>query len=141
APARPLREHAARRQGAVRIGLPDDHARPVARRLRGAGDPARGAAEDPEAQRRPPARPDGELTRPCATRGSARGPPAADACHPTASLCGTAMSHAPTPSSTSGAATWPTRCPSAASVAATGSPTWAPTRSEERRVGEGGNTR
>ena len=34
APAGPLREHAAEAAGAVRLGLPDDHAGPLAARLR-----------------------------------------------------------------------------------------------------------
>ena len=37
AAARPLRQHAAARPGAVRLGLPDDHARPLARGLRASG--------------------------------------------------------------------------------------------------------
>ena len=43
-----VREHAAQAQGAVRIGLPADHAGSVAGRLREDGDPRRGAAAHPE---------------------------------------------------------------------------------------------
>ena len=44
---------------------------------------------------------------PCATRDSARGPPAAGGCRPTAWRWCTATARTPTPSSTTGAATWP----------------------------------
>jgi uncharacterized protein len=50
------------RQGVVRVGLPDDHPRPLAGRLRGAGHQARGAAEDPQAQRSPAPRVERGLT-------------------------------------------------------------------------------
>ena len=56
AAARPPREHAAARAGAVRQRLPVHHARPLARRLRHARDQAGGATADPEGERHPPAR-------------------------------------------------------------------------------------
>ncbi|GAA3412076.1 amidohydrolase family protein [Streptosporangium vulgare] len=54
--ARPVRQHAAEGQGALRVRLPDDHAGPVARRLRRPRHQTRGPPEDPQGQRRPPAR-------------------------------------------------------------------------------------
>ena len=53
----PVREHAAAREGAVRLRLPADHARPLARRLRAGAVPRRGAAADPEGERGAAARP------------------------------------------------------------------------------------
>ena len=52
AAARPLREHAAAEPGALRHRLPVHHSRALARRLRPAGHPARGAPADPEGERR-----------------------------------------------------------------------------------------
>src|SRR5262249_47775521 len=51
APARAVRAPAAEAPGAVRLGLPDDHAGPLAERLREAGDLRRGTAADPEGER------------------------------------------------------------------------------------------
>ena len=51
AAARPVREHAAAHEGALRLGLPADHPRPLARRLRRAAVQGRGAAADPEGER------------------------------------------------------------------------------------------
>ena len=55
APAGPVRQHAAQAPGPVRLGLPDDHAGPLAARLRAARHRRRGAAADPQGERRPPA--------------------------------------------------------------------------------------
>ena len=52
AAARPPRQHAAPRPGAVRHRLPVHHARPLARGLRQAGHQAGGAPADPEGERR-----------------------------------------------------------------------------------------
>ena len=57
AAARPVREHAAQDEGAVRLGLPADHPGPVAGRLRGGAVQGRGAPARPEGERRPAARP------------------------------------------------------------------------------------
>ena len=68
AAARPPREHAAARARAVRQRLPVHHSRPLARRLRGPGHQARGAAADPEAERHPPARAGGQRERQASRR-------------------------------------------------------------------------
>ena len=59
AAARPVRQHAAARQGPVRVGLPAAHPGPVAGRLRHPRHQAGGAPADPQGQRRPAARPAG----------------------------------------------------------------------------------
>ena len=51
AAARSVREHAAAREGALRLGLPAHHARPVAGRLRVRAVPRRSAAADPQGER------------------------------------------------------------------------------------------
>ena len=56
AAARPVREHPAAEQGAVRLRLPADHARALAGRLRAGALQGRGAAPRPEGERRAPAR-------------------------------------------------------------------------------------
>ena len=53
AAARPLREHAAAGSRSVRLRLPDDHARPLALRLRAGRLQGRRPAADPEGQRGP----------------------------------------------------------------------------------------
>src|SRR5205807_346131 len=55
AAARPLREHVAEGEGAVRFRLPGDRPRPMAGRLRHARHHAGGAAVDPEGERGPAA--------------------------------------------------------------------------------------
>src|SRR4029079_4680028 len=57
AAARPVREHAAQEQGAVRLRLPADYARAVAGRLRAGALQGRGAAPRPEGERGSVARP------------------------------------------------------------------------------------
>src|SRR5690606_22933358 len=51
AAARALREHAAEAQGAVRLGLPADHARQMAGGFPAGRFPRRGSAADPEGER------------------------------------------------------------------------------------------
>ena len=52
----PVCEHVASRQGPLRLRLPGDHPRPLDGRLREAAHQRRGAAADPEGERRPPPR-------------------------------------------------------------------------------------
>ena len=107
--ARAVRQLAARRQGPVRLGLPDDHARtwwPTSRPRH----QARGPTQDPEAATPPACSASSEGEAACGTRDSARGPPAGGACPPDGSRCGTATPPAPTPSWTTGAAAWPAPC-------------------------------
>ena len=71
-----VRQHAAQGQGAVRLRLPAAHARPLARRLRRSSTiKRRGAAADPQGERRPRCSGLTEACKetPCATRASAPG--------------------------------------------------------------------